>query len=54
MTYTYKKNIEMMMRAARVVPNGVYGHLGPAEGCMIPMSAYPFLFQRQKVVRCGM
>ena len=48
MTYTYNKNVELMMRAAKVVPNGVYGHLGPAEGCMIPMSAYPFFVSKAK------
>lgn len=37
-----------MIRAAKVVPNGVYGHLGPAEGCMIPSSAYPFFVTKAK------
>ena len=29
------------MRAAKVIPSGVYGHLGPAEGCFIPVEAFP-------------
>jgi len=40
-TYTYQKNDEMLQRASKVIPAGVYGHLGPAEGCFIPISAYP-------------
>jgi len=30
-----------MERASKVIPCGVYGHLGPAEGCMIPVDAFP-------------
>ena len=41
MTYRYEKNVQTMIRASKVIPSGVYGHLGPAEGCMIPPSAYP-------------
>ena len=41
MTYRYEKNVQTMNRASKVIPSGVYGHLGPAEGCMIPSSAYP-------------
>ena len=40
-TYTYPKNDELLARAAKVIPAGVYGHLGPAEGCFIPISAFP-------------
>jgi len=48
MTYTYNKNVQTMIRAGRVIPSGVYGHLGPAEGCMIPSSAYPFFAAKAK------
>lgn len=48
MTYVYPKNVETMKRAAKVIPCGVYGHLGPGEGCMIPSSAYPFFVSRAK------
>jgi glutamate-1-semialdehyde 2,1-aminomutase len=45
-TYTYNKNREMMQRALKVIPSGVYGHLGPGEGCMIPTDAFPFFASR--------
>ena len=48
MTYKYPNNVEMMNRAGKVIPSGVYGHLGPAEGCMIPSSAYPFFVSKAK------
>ena len=47
-TYTYPKNVETMTRAGKVIPAGVYGHLGPGEGCMIPTSAYPFFVDHAK------
>lgn len=28
-------------RALEIIPAGVYGHQGPSEGCMIPVSVYP-------------
>ena len=40
-TYTYPKSEEMLSRAAKVIPAGIYGHQGPAEGCHIPINAYP-------------
>ncbi len=40
-TYTYEKSDLMLARAAKVIPSGVYGHLGPGEGCFIPITAYP-------------
>ncbi len=45
-TYTYPKSGELFMRAARVIPGGVYGHLGPAEGCFMPIDAYPLFSSR--------
>lgn len=47
-TYTYQKNQELFKRAVKVIPTGVYGHLGPAEGCFIPTSAYPFFADHAK------
>lgn len=41
-TFTYKNSVSLIEKAGKVIPSGVYGHLGPAEGCMIPTSAYPF------------
>ncbi|MEG2083980.1 MAG: aminotransferase class III-fold pyridoxal phosphate-dependent enzyme [Clostridia bacterium] len=45
---TYTKCDEMLARASKVIPCGVYGHLGPAEGCMIPASAYPKFCSKAK------
>ena len=44
--YTYPKSRELFSRAERVIPSGVYGHLGPAEGCFIPIEAYPLFGER--------
>lgn len=38
---TYEKSRSEFIRAAKVIPSGVYGHLGPAEGCFIPVEAFP-------------
>lgn len=40
---TYTKNREWFDRAVKVIPSGVYGHLGPAEGCFIPVDAFPLM-----------
>lgn len=42
-TYTYEKSREWFNRATQVIPSGVYGHLGPAEGNFIPVSKWPLL-----------
>lgn len=39
--YKYDKSREAFKRAIKVIPSGVYGHLGPTEGCFIPIEAYP-------------
>lgn len=39
--FTYPNSRKEFMRAAKVIPSGVYGHLGPAEGCFIPVEAFP-------------
>lgn len=44
--YDYTKSREYFRRAAAVIPSGIYGHLGPAEGCYIPVSAFPFFSER--------
>ncbi len=43
---TYTKSNELFRRALKVVPAGIYGHLGPAEGCAIPTSAFPLFSSR--------
>ena len=37
----YDKSRELFDRAEKVIPSGVYGHLGPAEGCFIPVTSFP-------------
>ena len=37
----YTKSREAFARAARVIPSGIYGHQGPAEGCYVPVEAFP-------------
>ncbi len=46
--YEYPKSREAFARAANVIPSGVYGHLGPAEGCFIPVDAFPLFGSRAK------
>lgn len=38
----YTKSREAFLRAEKVIPSGVYGHQGPAEGCFVPVDAFPF------------
>lgn len=42
-TYEYPKSREWFARATKVVPSGVYGHLGPAEGNFIPVTSWPLM-----------
>jgi glutamate-1-semialdehyde 2,1-aminomutase len=44
----YTKSREEFNRALKVIPSGIYGHQGPAEGCFVPVSAFPFFSQRAK------
>ena len=45
---TYTKSREEFALAVKVIPSGVYGHQGPAEGCFIPVDAFPMFSQRAK------
>lgn len=45
-TYDYPASRELFARALKVIPAGIYGHLGPSEGCYIPVSSYPFYASR--------
>lgn len=47
-TNRYTESRFWMERAMKVIPGGVYGHLGPVEGSMIPPSAFPFFSSRAK------
>jgi len=42
----YEKSRAAFERAEKVIPSGVYGHLGPAEGCFIPVEAFPLFSSR--------
>ena len=46
--YTYPNSQSQFLRATKVIPSGVYGHLGPAEGCFIPIEAYPLFGDRAR------
>ncbi len=39
--YEYPKSRAAFERALKVIPSGIYGHQGPAEGCYIPVEAFP-------------
>lgn len=39
--YKFDKSMATLRRAMNVIPAGIYGHQGPAEGCHIPIDAYP-------------
>lgn len=45
-TYEYPKSRAAFERACRLIPSGIYGHQGPAEGCYVPVSAFPFYASR--------
>lgn len=44
----YEKNVELFNKALNAIPTGIYGHLGPSNGCFIPPSAYPFFCSNAK------
>ena len=44
----YTKSREAFARATRVIPSGIYGHQGPAEGCYVPVEAFPLFSSRAK------
>ncbi len=46
--YKTKKSDEWYDRAAKVIPAGVYGHLGPAEGQFIPVNRWPRFSEKAK------
>ncbi|MDR3293597.1 MAG: aminotransferase class III-fold pyridoxal phosphate-dependent enzyme [Clostridiales bacterium] len=46
--YSYSKNRELFNRALKVIPTGVHGHLGPSNGCAIPVDYFPIFSQKAK------
>lgn len=46
MTYRYENSRKTFDRALKVIPSGVYGHLGPVGGVHVPQSAFPVFSER--------
>lgn len=46
--YKTSKSDEWYARATEVIPAGVYGHLGPAEGQFIPVNRWPRFSEKAK------
>lgn len=46
--YNNTKSLELYKRACAVIPSGLYGHQGPAEGCWIPPTSWPFFTEKAK------
>ena len=44
----YSKSHSEFLRAEKVIPSGIYGHQGPAEGCYVPVEAFPLFSSRAK------
>ena len=44
----YSKSHQEFLRAEKVIPSGIYGHQGPAEGCYVPVEAFPLFSSRAK------
>jgi glutamate-1-semialdehyde 2,1-aminomutase len=46
--YTHEKSQAWYKRALDVIPSGIYGHQGPAEGLWIPAAKWPYFSERAK------
>ena len=44
--YKHDKSRAYFDRAVKVIPSGIYGHLGPAEGLWVPVSKWPFFSEK--------
>lgn len=44
--YQHEKSQAWFQRALKVIPSGVYGHLGPSEGLFLPVDKWPLLASR--------
>lgn len=49
--YTYQAGRAAFTRALKVIPSGVYGHLGPVNGVHVPQSAFPVFSERAEGTR---
>ena len=41
--YNHAKSHAWFQRALKVIPSGIYGHLGPAEGLFLPLEKWPLI-----------
>ena len=46
--YKHDNSRELFSRATKVIPSGIYGHLGPAEGQFIPVTSWPTFSEKAK------
>ena len=44
--YSHTKSRAWFDRALKVIPSGIYGHLGPSEGLFLPMEKWPLISSR--------
>jgi len=44
--YSHEQSRAWFDRALKVIPSGVYGHLGPSEGLFLPMEKWPLISER--------
>lgn len=44
--YSHEKSRAWFERALKVIPSGIYGHLGPSEGLFLPMEKWPLISSR--------
>ena len=49
----YSKSREQYLRACKVIPSGIYGHQGPAEGCYTPIEAWPMFSPGPRAATSG-
>ena len=44
--FDYTKSRELYARACKVIPSGIYGHMGPSGACYTPVEAWPLYSAR--------
>ena len=51
--YKHTKSHEYFDRAIKVIPSGIYGHLGPAEGLWFPFQNGLSIPKKQRYIFLG-
>ena len=46
--YCHEKSRAWFDRALKVIPSGIYGHLGPSEGLFLPLEKWPLISSKAK------